>query len=159
MSSQRGFTLIELVMVIIIVGILAAYTVPRIDLHIFDAHVAAQELVEAVRYAQEMSMTHSGSAPFQVELDSGANSFQVTQNGSAVSNPMSGGSNYVSDWTNVAIDQSGTIQFDSRGRPICLAGLPACSEPSGSNVTVTVSVGTDSKTVVVERMTGYARIN
>jgi MSHA pilin protein MshC len=159
MKRADGFTMIELVLVIIILGVLSAYAIPRINFKMFDAHVAAQELVEAIRYAQEMSMTHSGSAPFQVELDGSANSYEVTQNGTAISNPYTGGANFVSDWSDVAINQSGIIEFNSRGIPSCSSGLAACSEPSGNNVTIVVSVGSDIKTVVVERMTGYARLN
>ncbi len=159
MNRAHGFTMIELILVIIILGVLSAYAIPRMDLKMFDAHVAAQELVEAIRYAQEMSMTHSGDAPFQVELDGSANSYAVTQNGTAINNPYTGGANYISDWTDVAINQTGTIEFNSRGTPSCSGGLAACSEPSGNNVTIVVSVGSDNKTVVVERMTGYARLN
>ena len=52
--NQRGFTLIELVMVIVIVGILAVFVAPRFfDANLFKARGFADQVQATLRYAQK----------------------------------------------------------------------------------------------------------
>lgn len=141
MNRSSGFTLVELVLTIIIVGIIAIYALPRMNPNAFDARVAAQDLVEAIRYTQQQSMAHSGTAHFEITV--GGSGFTVTQNGANITNPLTGANSYTQVWNGVAITSgTGTITFDSRGRPDTSATI---------NVNNTV-------TVLVEPFTGYAHI-
>ena len=66
---MRGFTLVELVLVILIAGILAAVVGPRFfDRQVFDDRLFYEEALGAVRYAQKLALT-SGCLT-QVSLDS-----------------------------------------------------------------------------------------
>jgi MSHA pilin protein MshC len=159
---QGGFSFVELVMVMVLVGILAAVAAPRLgNLSTYSLTGAAQELLSAVRYAQQQSMSHSGANPFQIVID--GSGFTVSQSGTAITNPLTGSAGYSEDtdtWSGVSVTAgSGTIAFDARGRPNCSAGLAACSLPGDSNATITLSKGGESLTVTVERYTGYARTN
>lgn len=50
MNKHYGFTLVELVMTIIIVGIMAVYAIPRLgSLAVYDLANGTDELVEAIR--------------------------------------------------------------------------------------------------------------
>lgn len=70
MSHSRGFTLVELVLVIMIMGILAAVVGPRFfDRRVFDERLFFEETVSAVRYAQKLALA-SGCLT-QVNLDAG----------------------------------------------------------------------------------------
>jgi prepilin-type N-terminal cleavage/methylation domain-containing protein len=154
MKRQHGFTLIELITVIFILSILAIYAAPRLTSKVFDARAAAGELLEAIKYAQEMSMTHSGDTHYQVDLQ--ANGYRVSQGGVDIFDPMTRSAAYSGTWSNIALGLTGTISFDSRGKPTCSGALPACSEPEDSDVSIPVIAGSDSVVVNLARLTGYA---
>jgi len=143
-AGQRGFTLMELIMVIIIMGALSAVAYSRLNTDHFDVVAAAGELVQAIRFAQDKSMSHSGGSNYQVSIS--GTGYQVTRAGSPVVNPVTGSSPYTESWSGIAIDTSTTIVFDAYGDP----GL-------GAPLTITLSKGADSATVTVEDVTGFAR--
>ena len=154
MKRQTGFTLIELITIIFIASILAAYAMPRLTSKMFNARAAAGELTEAIRYTQEMSMVHSGDTHYQIALQ--ANGYRVTQGGTDIIDPASNSTPYTGSWSNISLDQTGTISFDSRGKPTCSGTLAACSDPGDTDLAISVTAGSDSVTVTLARLTGYA---
>lgn len=57
MQHQRGFTLVELVTVMIIVGLISAFALPRFfDTQRFDNRGFYSEVINAVRYAQQLAV-------------------------------------------------------------------------------------------------------
>lgn len=57
MKKHRGFTIVELVMTIMIIGILAAVVGPRFfDRKVFDERLFFEEAVASVRYAQKLAL-------------------------------------------------------------------------------------------------------
>jgi len=142
--AARGFTLIELILVIILLGTLSVTAVGRFNNHSFESAAVAAELISAIRYAQEMSMVNTGMDHYQVVI--AADGYTVSQNGASIANPVSNESPYTSDWSNVTLSPTMTISFDGLGAPSIVASQ-----------TISVTVGADSRDVIVEQVTGFTR--
>lgn len=155
MIHSKGFTLVELVMVIVIIGVLAVVAAPRLQLDGFSLRGASQDLIKAIRYAQMQSMTHSGATHYQIVID--GSGFTVSQGGTAITDPVTGAASYTQDaqfWSGVNPTSTATISFNSRGTP-CLSAAP-CTTEATANTAIILTKGSDTVTVTVERWTGYA---
>jgi MSHA pilin protein MshC len=148
----RGFTLVELVTVIVLISVLAVLAVPRLNLGVTDTRAAAGQLIGALRHAQQLSLTHTAAAGYRVEIDAGG--YRVRDGaGNDVTDPLTGTPPMVAAWSDVTLSPTGSVAFDGRGAPACSGGL-ACS---AGNATLTVATAGGSATVTVERTTGYVR--
>jgi type IV pilus assembly protein PilE len=142
---EHGFTLVEVVMVIVIMGVLAAVAFSKFSRDAFDVAAASGELVQAIRYAQDKSMNHSGANNYRIDINTSG--YAVTQSGVAIPHPVTGAASYTRTWSDISLAPAATITFDSYGNPIALA----------APLTITVSKGADSDSVTVENITGFVR--
>ncbi len=148
---QYGFTLIEMVAVMVIMATLAVVVLGSFNPSDYELSAVRDELVGALRYAQSMSLSHTGAAHYEVTLN--ATGYSVTRDGVAIAHPVTGASAYASNWSGVTLGSSGTVSFDGYGEPSLAGGLAW----SGNQLLVTVSVGNASDTLRVERITGFVR--
>lgn len=137
--ATAGYTLLELVAVLIVVGILAAVLAPQfIDGSGFTGQTTADKLLVAARYAETLAQNQGVTTSLVV----GPNAFSVTQNGVAVANPTLQSAGLVVPLpTGVTITPTTTVSF---ARP----GVP------NSTPTFTVA-GPGSTTQVYVTATGY----
>ena len=144
MKPARGFSLVEVVVVLVIAAILAALALPRFTDSESKATWFHEEVKAAVRYAQRQAVAQKRCVfvdvtASQVKLVYGDASCAITATSLKFLTGTSAGNAYVLDApSGVSLSPVGSFRFDGLGRPA--AG-------------VTLSVGT--KTVTVTAETGY----
>jgi prepilin-type N-terminal cleavage/methylation domain-containing protein len=129
-TSSQGFTLVELIMVVVLISILAVSVVPKfVDTSAISLQGGAAMVAADIRYTQELAMsTHS---PKTITFTTNNTFYTV------VSQTMNLPSR-------VSISSGATFTFNSLGEP---------TTGGGSSVQIT-TVGGSTKTITVESYTG-----
>lgn len=146
-ARQRAFTFVEVVVVLVIVGLLAVFTIPRLPARAtFDLPGYQQELVAGLRYAQKYAF--AAGCPVRVTLSAGGFSAHHSSSCDAgdfsvlLPHPTRGSGYAVNAPTGVVLSPAGSFVFTGTGE--------ASASPT---ITLTSSAGT--RQVVVVGPTGY----
>ncbi len=153
-SAGQGFTLLELVLVILIVGIIAITVTPTSTQAPIRLAYEAQRILNDIRYTQAMSMAsgqryrwvRTSSTAYQITNEAG--SALILPNGSStltLSNGVSFGS-----FTNLP---NNLVAFDSRGAPYTTSSVPGTA--LGSTASIPLTNGSQTFTVSITPTTGY----
>jgi MSHA pilin protein MshC len=149
--KQYGFTLIELIVTMMIIGILAVAAVPRFfDQSIFDSRGFYDETLAILRYAQKTAvaqrrMVCATFTPTTVTL-----TIAPTFGAACAANPPVVGPNI----TPYSISAPGTTQFSSM--PATLSFNPDGSASDGTaNATVSIQITGAANAITVWQATGY----
>jgi prepilin-type N-terminal cleavage/methylation domain-containing protein len=148
-SSERGFTLPELVAVLVVAGVLAAVALPRFDAGLAIRHDAwHDEVVSALRFARQTAVSHRRLVCATVGTASVTLSIAATNPASACSAALpgpDGGAAYASTTVGSAsLSPAGMLYFQPSGR--------VTSDGAGNSVssrTITIA-GSDTVTVIGE---------
>jgi prepilin-type N-terminal cleavage/methylation domain-containing protein len=142
--NPSGFTLIELIMVMIIIGILAATVLPRIDFGSTSSRAsadgAANMIASDIRYTQEYAMANRVSK--SIIFTNGSSTYTF--------NPVSTGMDPSGQLQSIGatIGTTVTFTFNSLGEPT-----------AGGGSSVTVSAGGVTRTLAVTQYTGKVSIS
>lgn len=153
MQRESGFTIVELVAVMVITGIIAAIAAPRfIGVDAFDARGSHGTLVSALRYAQKTAIAQRRNVFVNINTTTRAVCLGYTNDCStAVIDPATQVAYAKTLSKNVAIGASTTpIGFDGLGKPVPNATATFTIQ----NVVVTTEA---LRTITVEAETGYVR--
>ena len=161
---NRGITLVELIVVMLIAGILAFVVVPRLSQNTIELSAQAEQVARDIRFAQSLSMTRGPALGSQgrycifftatgYQLRNNSNSY-ATPCTTAVAHPATGSTAAVvlSGTTVSTANLTGTyVEFDTKGQPTNFTA-PA------SNATVTLTATGGPRTVVVSPVTGKVNV-
>jgi len=133
--KENGFTLIELVAVIVLVGILAFFFSSYPPEQTIEINGQAEQLAGDIRFAQSLSMTHGTRYCIFFNTAQSQYQFRNSSCTTAVAHPATGSTAYIT-LSNVTMAlsnlSSSYIEFDTRGKPYTFTA-------SASNATVTLT--------------------
>jgi len=151
-ARHAGFTLLELVVVLVLLSALAVIAVPRLAESGFRSAAFAEQIAAAFRYAQRLAV--ASGCEMQVEVSAATHSYRLTRrnDGSDTSCGSSGaftldvpspaGGNFTATATGgVLVTQGLVLRFDAQGLP----------SPNGGTVVV------GGRSIVIEAETGHVR--
>lgn len=134
---MKGYSLFELVIVLLLVGILSAIALPRLDLASFRSAGFHQQAMAGIRFAQKQAI--SSGCSVQVNISS---TCQLNWSGcagnAALLNPASGDSNFCADSAPEGAAPSINFTFNRIGAP-----------------SAAQSFSVDGRNIIVEANTGF----
>lgn len=178
---KKAFTMLELIMVIVIIGILAAVIIPRTGSN--DTAEASVKLISDIRYAQHLAMVddkYGQNATWYRDL------WQINFNGNTYSVVSDNGTRFATNvmenngtmqnidlndqfgvtlaFAGCAVGGNNIISFDHIGRPL-IGSLSAIGTayPAANlmtaNCVITISGSSTPVTITIRPETGYASIS
>jgi MSHA pilin protein MshC len=146
----RGFTMIELIMIMLIVGILAVVAIPKIaDKSVFQVRGFTDQVRSGLQYAQKTAIAQRRSVcatltatSLALTKESSNGAGNACTSGISVTSPTGGAFAITAPGSVTLSSTAGTITFDALG------------QNTASSATVTVA---GAASVVVEQVTGYVR--
>lgn len=149
--AENGFSIVELVVIIVLVGLLAFTAIPRMAGPSLALDAQAEQLAADIRYTQSLAMTRGDR--FRINLT--AASYQVTD--SAGMNPqIHPGTSSTNPVLLKSVSLSGPLinnylAFDGRGIPYTVYNS---STGMAASATITLTGGSATRTVVISPETG-----
>ena len=154
-ATNHGFTLVEIIMVVVIIAIAAAMAIPfAVSGADFQLGSAANIIASDLEYAKSMAISRGKN--YSVIFAPASESYQIEDASGVIGHPIKKGSDYIINFANdnrtARVDisstsfTSDTVVFDYLGSP-------------DNGGTVNIQAGSGSLVVNVEAVTGYITIS
>lgn len=150
--TRAGFTLVELIIVIVIIGIIALVVVPKLSIDGFDDDAELTRFMTGAKYARHRSMVTGGD--WGVVLNVGAGSYTVVDDTGAAAELPSGRANPTVLENGLAVNivsgqtlDNSAISFNSMGQPIV-------NTTANDLLTGQVQITIAGRTIIIEPNTG-----
>lgn len=145
-ARHVGFTLLETVAVLVVMAVLTAYLISRMQTGSSELPAETAVLKAHLRFARSRAMSDQGS-DWEVRFAAGAGgSYTLYKNGAVASHNWpgeNGPTHTLPGSVSLAISTSPTLAFSASG------------SPGTSDRTITLSAESNTKTVTVSANTGY----
>jgi len=148
-SSARGFTLVELIVLLVVLGILAVAAIPRfVGRETFDSLGFADQTVAALQFARQQAVAQRRTVCVTISANQLAMNQSSTFDGACnrnLFNPATGEAYLIDAPNGVVLGGAAfpfNVNFDASGQPT-------------AGVVLTVNGGDVVRTVTVEAVTGY----
>lgn len=150
-KKNSGFTLLEVIAVLIIMGIITAFVIGRMSLTSTDVITRTEVIKSHLRYAQSRAM--NSSMVWGINFNN--NSYWLFNNGNTNNRITLPGedSNTITMSSGMSAG-TGIVSFDSWGKPYTDAGAQTLQ---ASDRTITISKGGDSRSVIITKNTGFVQ--
>ena len=136
-GHNEGFSLIELIIAIVIMGIMAAIAIPKLSNNNIDLYSVARQVKSDIRYTQELAMSKYRQTA--INFIANNDTYTITSSGPTESKKLPVRSK-------VTFNTTISFTFNSSGEPI------------GGGGTLTISAGGSNKQIMVSNITGRADI-
>jgi len=145
-TARGGFTLVELVVVISIVGVLATIAVTRfMGVDTYSSRGFYDEATGVVRYAQKTAIAWRSTTIYVCVTSTSMSAGIAAGCATPLTHPATGSALTANAPTGVTLSPVGNFTFDGLGRP-----------SAGQSITVTSTIAGDpARQIVVEAETGY----
>lgn len=155
MTQSFGFSLVELVVIIVVMGVLAALVIPRYSGGAINVGAETDRMANDIRFAQALAMARGERHCFSVASSTGYRIRRGTACATDVAHPATGSTNLINLGNNVTYTASNLstsyLQFDGRGRPTTLTA------PTGS-ARFTLSGDDETRRIYVSGETGRVSV-
>jgi prepilin-type N-terminal cleavage/methylation domain-containing protein len=139
---KNGFTLIELVVTLLIVGILAAYAAPSINLTNFRSQGFVQQATATIRLGQKLAITSGCNVDVFIDSNNCTLTWDAGSTcdvpGAAIINPATGQANFCLDSTPTG-NPTANFTFNNIGAPT--AAVPQINFGGGRTLDVVSNTG------------------
>ena len=141
---QQGFTLVELIVVMLVMSVLAAYVGTRWSFGDATVSAQAEQLARDLRHAQMLAMQQGQT----LRLESTGGGYRVTDGAGVIIDPATH-EGFIQTLDNGVSLSGGPVEFDSMGRPVSGGSL------AGAAVSFSLSGDSDTAAVNVAPVTGF----
>ncbi len=158
MTQSKGFSLIELVMVIIILGILAATAIPRFfSQSAYDERFFYEDVMAGLRYSHKLAMSSGCGVQFDVDgqgfqLNHDANCFNAASSASYTQDVFRPGEAFGYEVTS---RPAGSV-WSSVEDPLIFTAQGQVTD-SGGSVLNSATLTAAGRTITIDGHTGYIR--